>query len=456
MEGCSTASIKSGRSLILAVTSTVLFALCELASGITAARSTQLLLAALLCAVLAALHTHAVLGKNLSGWRLWQPFHGGTIFVLLQSLGWVPFSAVTLGVLVSIASGGNVPYQIQGFMFTLGIMQLLAQAALVASLAYFDSKQRSPSSEKGIPLPLLGIVLLFAGLAAGIAIHSGGSSRRLAGWAILASMLGLQAAGLHYMWTLTWNFMTICCWLMDSENALATMACTGVCSICAPWYIGRVIYSKYDFCERAMIGQSAWACDEILCLGGRFYMHKICPWPLRLTFYHFDTVLHLLAALVLLQQYGSAIRPIHALASVVVTAGWFFTLFLDHKVFDWTAFRQGRLRMVQWGSSSLWEPRKVAQIYMFENKFLEQDHAWENAVPGFASIIVISHIVMAIVAALPNAGEIFFTCGLGHYVSTQSLTYCAVYCVCGAVASVLCAVGKMAWVLFKKGVEKTQ
>lgn len=224
------------------------------------------------------------------------------------------------------------------------------------------------------------------------------------------------------------------------------MAAIGVCSICAPWYIGRIIFRKYDFCGRAMVGQSAWVCDEVLCLvtteatrsSGHHYMHKACGGmaALRSTFWHFDTVLHLIAALVLLQQYAWSIRPIHSLGSLAVTLGWFGGLFYDHKVWDMEAVRGGHLRLRQWGSTSLWEPVKMAQIYMFKNTFIAEDGAWEAAVPGFASIIVVAHVLLAVVASLPNAGDIFFALGLGPYVSTQSLFYFGGYCFLGAGVSV--------------------
>jgi hypothetical protein len=297
--------MRSVCSIALAVASTVLF---ELAGGVSTARSLQFLLAAFLSAVLAALHTHAVLGKSLSGWKLYQPFYGGKVFVVLQALGWMVFGFVTLGCLCAII----LPFQLNGLMCALGVVQLLSQAALLLSLPHFDSTQAKKWSEKGIPLPLLAAAIIFWAIVVGSALHAGGAARQGAGWAILMTMLTVQAIGLHYMWTITWNFMTIGCYLIGSEEALAVMAVIGICSICAPWYIGRIFFRKYDFCRRAMIGQSAWVCDEILCFKGRHYMHKVrggIP-ALRSTFWHFDTVLHLLAALLLLQQYAWSIRPI--------------------------------------------------------------------------------------------------------------------------------------------------
>ena len=63
-------------SMALAVASATLFALCELLTA-SSARTGQLLAAAVLLAALAAAHTHTVAGKDLTGWRLWQPFRGG-------------------------------------------------------------------------------------------------------------------------------------------------------------------------------------------------------------------------------------------------------------------------------------------------------------------------------------------------------------------------------------------
>lgn len=389
----------------------------------------QLLLAALLCTILAALHTHAVLGKSLSGWRLYQPFRGGKSFCVLQASGWILFGLATLAGLCAVASGGSVSSQIHGFMCALGVVQLLGQATLLLSLAHFDAtKARRTGSEIGIPLGFVAVVIVGAALWAAATIYAGGVARRAAGWAILASLVGVQALGVHYMWTLTWNFLTACCFLIESEEALATMTCIGVCSIMSPWYIGRFIFRREDFCNRAMIGLSAWACDDMLGLKGRFYLHKVEMWTLRLTFWHFDTVLHLLSGMALLQLYASSIRPVHVLGSFAFTGLWFGSLFYDHKVFDWDAVRGGRLKLLQWGSSSLWEPVKVAQIYMFKNDHIEQDRAFEDAVPGFAALIIGAHVMMAIVAALPNSGSIFFTCSFGEIVSTQSLLYVGCYC----------------------------
>lgn len=421
---------KSLRSLVLAIASTVFFALCELPGAISTARSMQLLLAALLCAVLAAVHTHTVLGKNLSGWRLFQPFQGGTIFVLLQAAGWITFAAVCLGAIA-------VPLEVQGVACALGIVQLLGQAALLLSLAHFDPSQAGTLrtwSEEGIPFQVIGAVLIFAVLAISTAIQAGGAARRGAGWAILLSMLGMQGLGIHYMWTVTWNFLTLVCFLIESEEALAVMACIGVCSVGVPWYIGRIIYQRHDFCKRAMIGQSAWVCQEIFCLPERHLLHNHDLSALRVCFWHFDIVLHLLAAWGLLQEYAFSIKPVHVLGSLIITLFWFFTLFLHHNVLHVEAARALRFRMVPWGSSTLWQPSKVAQIYMFDNKHIDADTAWVDSVPGFAAIILLSHIVMAIVAALPSGGQMFFAFGLGYYVSVQSLIYFGCYCFFGAIS----------------------
>merc|ERR1719409_1941374 len=116
-------------------------------------------------------------------------------------------------------------------------------------------------------------------------------------------------------------------------------------------------------------------------------------WPLRFTFYQFDTVLHLLAAMVLLQHCAFEIRPVHVLGSWLFTLFWFGGLFYQHNEMDCEAARRGRLRLKEWGQSSIWEPLKLARIYMIKNRHIEEDNAFDDSIVGVAKISLVTHIV---------------------------------------------------------------
>jgi len=296
----------------------------------------------------------------------------------------------------------------------------------------------------GIPLALLVPTAALGIASAATAICAGGAMRYAAGWAFIMLMLLLQAVGLHLMWTHTWNIMIACALLIESESMLAIATCVGICSVCAPWYVGRCIYPNADFPERAIVGCSAWACEELLCLKG-LYMHKIGPMWTRICFWHLDTALHLLAAWMLLQHCAHSIHPLHVVGSAAITIFWGCTVSLHHKIVDWQAVRCGRFQLLRWGSSSFFEPMKIAYIYQFKNKHVPQDTSFEDAVTGILSIIFLSHLFMGVVSALPRAGQMFFRLSLGEFVSLHTLAILTAYCSVIGVAAGAVGVAKLFW-----------
>jgi hypothetical protein len=75
-------SSHSGPPILLALLSGALFSACECLR--TAACAPQLIRLACAAMVASALYTHCVTSRGVPGYRWWQPFAGGTEFVLLQ------------------------------------------------------------------------------------------------------------------------------------------------------------------------------------------------------------------------------------------------------------------------------------------------------------------------------------------------------------------------------------
>jgi len=426
-------------SIVPAVASAALFGLTELRVA-SEARSAQLLTAALLLAALAATHTHAVLGKGLSGWCLFQPFRGGACFVVLQACGWTSLATVGAAVLLLVATSAYVP----GFASALGLAQLVAQVALVISLAHFENVHVSVEywrqhckqwMHDGMPLSVAAIMLVTVAIATIGAAMVSPPSPRLACWIALAMWLLLQAAGVRIMWTVTWNIGTLFAYALESEEALAVMACIGIGAVCAPWYLGRAAFWRQDFATRAMIGLSRWASED-LCLPLRlrgWYVHEHCMGYVRACFLFADTALHAVPAALLLQHCAWRIRPWHVAGSVALSALWMATLSLRFVVLDFQLLWQGRLLWRRWGERSLFEPHKVGHIYLFENSAVPQDDALIACVPGFLSFMALGHAAVALVAATPWAGEVLFAAGGGHRVSEGTLAG-AIVCLLGCSA----------------------
>jgi len=336
----------------------------------------------------------------------------------------------------------------------------MAQVALVLSLTHFEDVSmgarlywpwfNSCSKAKiwireGLPLALVLATLVLAIVGGvGVALLAPPSRQALA-WALVALSLVTQLVGLRMMWTLTWNLGVICAYLLESEETLAVMACMGVGSICAPWYIGRVLFQRYDFPKRAMIGLSAWGSDELLIPLGMpgWYMHELCLNWMRLCFFLLDTALHLIPSAMLLQHSAWAIRPAHVLYSGLLTLLWGCSLSLWYVVIDWELLWKGRLVFKRWGQCSLYEPAKVGYIYQFENSLIPQDRAFVKCCPGFLLIILISSLLTAFIAALPGAGEVFFVLGGGYFISEQALKASIVHFIAGGVVAGIVAFAKL-------------
>lgn len=433
-------------SMALAVASATLFVLCELLTA-SSARTGQLLVAAVLFAALAAAHTHTVAGKALTGWRLWQPFSGGAGFCFLQAIGWTSLGVV---VLLSICSAGALfafcaACGLRGLHAALGVTQLVAQVSLVLSLTRFDSATTPARGlamcrrlagtfvdtwcEEGLPLVPFAAVCL-AGAVGGVSLAACGIlTSRAIGFILLASLVCAQVAGLHIMWTVTWLLCASCAHLIGSEDGLAVMACMGTCCICAPWYIGRIVFWHHDYPTRAMFGLSGWCSDSLLGSRGTGYVHTSALNWLRVTFWQMDAATHVLPACILLQQCAKLIRPVHVVAAFLLTLAWCVTLSLHHVVVDWEAVHRGRLVLRRWGGCSLYEPDKVAQIYAFDNRYISSDAvSFSQSMPGFLFIGILSCLVALIIAALPASAECFFALGGGAWAELPQLCMALVTC----------------------------
>lgn len=448
----------------------MLFLLCELPVA-NAARVAQLATAAVLLAAVSAVHTHTVLSRGLQGWKAFQPFKGGASFMILQAVGWTLLASVKLFGLCFVAGILSSSFNLCGITPTLGVLQLVAQCVLVASMSHFDAsspaaasircfvhtRKRSASDaasaarhwgSKGVPLPLVVSLVLAGGASAAWAIYTGGESAEWAGRGLLAMLFAMQAAGVHMMWTLTWCFAAACCYLMGAEAALPVMAVMGLTSISMPWYVGRAVFRQHNFPGRALVGLGAWLAEEVgVCPGYRIYdLHG--NWA-YISFLFFDTALHILPALLMLQDCAWTITSMSVVYSILWTTAWGVTMSLHHNVVDYEALLAGRLRYKSWGRRSLYEPRKVGEIYRFENPFIEDDGAFRTAMPGFLLIIILSHIAVAAVASVPGSGGVFFALGGGHFVSTRSLLLAMGACAAGGSMSGLVVASKVMAALVK-------
>jgi len=443
-------------SMALAVVSAALFVLCELPTA-SFARTGQLSVAAVLFAALAAAHTHTVVGKDLRGWRLWQPFHGGAGFCVLQAVGWTSLAVVvflstcSLSVVFSFcAKCGS-----KGLHGALGVTQFVAQVSLVLSLWRFDPATTPVSGTvvsqrfvqcvgrwlgEGLPLVPVVALLLACAIGCGLLAATGLLTSRALGFLLLAVLLCAQVVGLHTMWTITWLLFASCAHLVGSEDGLAVMACMGACCICGPWYIGRVVFWQHDFPTRAMFGLSGWCSDSVFGVGGKVYAHELALNCFRVTFWQFDAATHFFPACILLQECAHRIAPVHVMSGFLLTLVWCVTLSLHHVVVDWEVARRGRLVLRRWGGCSVYEPNKVAQIYAFDNPYISSEAvSFSQSMPGFLLIGSLCCLVACLVATLPASGDIFFSLGGGAWVGRYQL--CVAMCSCALGGAVTSAVG---------------
>lgn len=420
----------------MAAASALFFVLSEL-PGASKERISQLLAAALIMAIFAAVHTHTVLGTKLRGWRWYQPFHGGTCFVVLQICGWTCLGVVAFAVAMIMISAAYV----QGLRITLGMVQLVAQLVLVLSLGYFENVSEDLRAWKGkvanwkmdgVPIILIAFVMgaLFVGGAAAAMFNP--PAPGMVGWLLVGLVVATKTAGLHMMWTVTWNILSIASLLIGSKDCVAIAAVMGVVSICAPWYLARVIYIRYDYPHRALCGLSKWASDELF---GPFnmrgwYLHEASLFKARFAFWLLDTSLHVLPTLYFLQKAAAMIRPVHVGGSCVVTAAWGITLSMHYNIIDWNKLWNGRFSLYRWGGRSPYEPQKVAHIYQFTNP-IYPDNSFDDSFTGFVVIMLVSHATVAWIAMQTWSAEAFSTLGGAHLISMKSLCIAIGLCFSG-------------------------
>merc|ERR1711964_241053 len=127
---------------------------------------------------------------------------------------------------------------------------------------------------------------------------------------------------------------------------------------------------------------------------------------------------------------------------MVFTIIWFMLVFIHHKVLDWNAIWNGRLRYTASGYASCYEPMNIALIYGFEMELIQMDRVetelthmddstpksevWNGAFPGFAAIGLIANFVMLRISMLPNSSAIFYFCGCGGFLSIKGLAIASV------------------------------
>ncbi|DAZ93757.1 TPA: hypothetical protein N0F65_000600 [Lagenidium giganteum] len=161
-------------SLLLSTAGLLLFVVYDLladrllaSSAIVAVGCVQFLLSALII--------HVLYGwVDVAGYRLWQPFQGEKLFLLLQYLGWQFFACTLAGsaILIFSTDASAVRASFKGTPTTIGLMGFISQVLLLASLQHFDS--REPRSCVHQPLsaasPLLPREVYMAGLLCASAI----------------------------------------------------------------------------------------------------------------------------------------------------------------------------------------------------------------------------------------------------------------------------------------------
>uniref|UniRef100_A0A7R9UGI1 Uncharacterized protein n=1 Tax=Pinguiococcus pyrenoidosus TaxID=172671 RepID=A0A7R9UGI1_9STRA len=92
--GDQTSILRKLPALLLALVAFVLLCTCESIRLSSREFGPTLLLAGCFAMVLSAVYTHIMLGGQMPGWRVFQPFRGGTEFVVLQAEGWMLLATV--------------------------------------------------------------------------------------------------------------------------------------------------------------------------------------------------------------------------------------------------------------------------------------------------------------------------------------------------------------------------
>eukprot|EP00854_Cymbomonas_tetramitiformis_P011778 gene11778-13903_t len=94
----------------------------------------------------ASVFTHALVGPQKHGesYHFWQPFSGGTLYILLQAGSWTFYAFGTLGALVCLHDllQGQVPTR--GCICTLGVGGFISEVFMVISIFVFNKKGSVP------------------------------------------------------------------------------------------------------------------------------------------------------------------------------------------------------------------------------------------------------------------------------------------------------------------------
>jgi len=97
------------------------------------------------CMYMSAPITHCLGGRKLKGFRAWQPFRGGSHFVLLQAFGWALYSICLMLTLIYLVN--RVTLAIDGMLSIIACAGCVSQFVISSSLGYFDPSARPPRSQ---------------------------------------------------------------------------------------------------------------------------------------------------------------------------------------------------------------------------------------------------------------------------------------------------------------------
>ncbi|KAJ0408034.1 hypothetical protein P43SY_000238 [Pythium insidiosum] len=142
-------------SMLISVSAALLFVLFDLFGH--RLQSTVVLVVGAIEFIVSAVVIHVLYGcVEIPGYRLWQPFEGERIFLLLQYLGWQFFAATIAGaVLLTFGADFSSPSPTsRGAPTAVGCMGLISQVVLLLSLQCFkptpdseDASDMSPSEQ---------------------------------------------------------------------------------------------------------------------------------------------------------------------------------------------------------------------------------------------------------------------------------------------------------------------
>eukprot|EP00300_Choanocystis_sp_HF-7_P009590 c16519_g2_i2.p1 GENE.c16519_g2_i2~~c16519_g2_i2.p1 ORF type:complete len:1428 (+),score=267.78 c16519_g2_i2:25-4308(+) len=99
----------------------------------------------LLAMVAGAVVTHVSAAVHLAGYRLYAPFQGGFVCVVLQALGWTLFG-IALDIGLSLLFSPLAPLRITLALSATGLIGCFAQGLLIASVLSFDASSSVPAT----------------------------------------------------------------------------------------------------------------------------------------------------------------------------------------------------------------------------------------------------------------------------------------------------------------------